>query len=936
MRKPSVIARNCEVATKQSPEVLLSSSRLKLRRLNRCAYFLLAMTLLISPIFFIPISSSYAQIISPTDTTKAPSFKRSAKVKRPSFDLPDSLFIARDSVRGDIDTIVYYTATDSSVFEVQEKKMVLTGDATLDYQNRNLAAHRIIVDFKKNTLTASSITYDSVLASTLGKQRKIIRDTARVASRGAPKITEDKTPYEGELMVFNMKTKQGTVQMGTTTMQGGYYYGEKIKQVEPKTLFVENGRYTTCAQPTPHYYFESPRMKLISGDQVFAAPVYLYIADVPVFWLPFAVFPNHAHGRTSGIIAPNYSVTGDRGFGLTHIGYYEVFDDYFDALIKTDLYTKGGYNLNFAASYMKRYLLNGPVNLTLGYSKSRTNSIDPYQTNFELAFGVPTLNISPVTTVSADLHFQSNNYTLYNAQNINDVLQQQATSNASFSTFFEDIGFSLGATYSRTQNLRNSTYQETSPSISITHSNPIFIFGSPSGNEEPKIWETLQLNYGANLTRSTIKAIVPTVRDSSQGIRGDTSYTFSEHTVISHNPSISITPKLGYISVIPSFSYSEDWLLRSKTKTAYIKIDTFAGKTHSSLAFNNTYDYGFHRVYRYNYSVSANTTMYGIANIGAFGVKAVRHTLQPSISYTYSPDLSHQEAQFYTDPITNQQVRYSKYEDDLGGGFAMGGESGTVGFSLGNDFEAKIERKITPDSSIEEKVKLLNLNFGSGYDLKQKIYSQLNVSANSNIGTFLAISGNANYSFYPRNYLGQDSTNHTLLYLGKGFLRANNIQFSLSGGFSSGTTTEGDNIDSLRKFFQLNTPEDERHMYLGGNYPGAFIAIPFRPKWNASYSVSYTENYSAFGVERNLSASLYFTLSLTKNWSFTTSTGYDMRSGQITAPNFRAHRDLDCWELNFDYRPIGIVRGFNFELRLKAPELRDIKLTRQESTYGQF
>ncbi len=817
--------------------------------------------------------------------------------------------------------------------------MILTGDATLDYKVSNMQAFRIVMDFPKNTLTATSAAFDSVLASNMGKQRRIIRDTSRVQSRGAPKLVDGNTPYEGEVIVYNMKTKQGTVELGTTSMQGGYYYGEKIKQVEPQTLFVENGRYTTCSQPTPHYYFESPRMKLISGDQVFAAPVFLYIADVPVFALPFAVFPNHATGRTSGIIAPNYSTTGDRGYGLTHLGYYYVFDDYFDALAKTDLYTKGGYNLNFAAAYMKRYLFNGPVNLTLGYSKIRNSSVDPYETDFELAFGVPTLNISPVTTLSTNLNFQSNNYALNNAQNINDVLRQTATSSASFNTSLEDIGFSFSAGYQRNQNLRDGTYQETSPSISFSRTSPIYIFGNPTGSEDANLLQTIQLNYSGNFTRSVSKSFNQIPSDTSRGFPGDTSYTYTQQTVISHSPSISISPKLGYISVTPSFNYSEDWLFRAKTKTPYMKIDTFAGKFDTIAEFNNTYNNGLHRVYRYNYSVGASTTMYGIANVGVFGVQAIRHTLQPSVSFTYTPDLSEREgeAQTYIDPITKQSVRYSKYEDDLGsGGFAMGARSGAMGFGLGNDFEAKIEHKVNADSSTVDKVKLLNLNFNSGYDLIQKIYSPLNLSANSNIGTFLAISGNAQYSFYPRNYAGGDSTDHTLISLGKGVIRANSVSFSLSGGFASSSTTEGDNVDSLRRFFQLKTPEDERHMYLGGNYPGAYISIPFRPKWNAGYSVSYTENYSALGSQRNLSASISFTLSLTKNWSFSTSAAYDLVSGQIVVPNLRVHRDLDCWELNFDYRPTGIIKGFNLEIRLKAPELRDIKLTRQESTYGQF
>ncbi len=761
-------------------------------------------------------NSAWSQIPSASDSTKPQTIKRSAKVKRPGFELPDSLFIARDSARGDIDTIVYYTAIDSSVFEVKKKKMILTGDATLDYQVRSMEAYRIVMDFTKNTLTATSGAFDSVLASNLGKQRRIIRDTSRVKSRGAPKLMDGPTPYEGEVIVFNLRTKQGTVQLGSTAMQGGYYYGEKIKQVEPKTLFVENGRYTTCSQPTPHYYFEAPRMKLISGDQVFAAPVILYIADVPVFWLPFAVFPNHASGRKTGIIPPNYSTTGNRGFGLTHLGYYQVFDDYFDALVKTDLYTKGGYNLNFAAAYMKRYLFNSPVNLTLGYSKNRNSSADPYQTNFELLFGVGTLNINPVTTFSADINFKSDNYTLYNAQSINDVLQQTANSRASFSTSLEDVGFSLSASYQRSQNLRTGEYQESSPSINFSRTSPIYPFGSPTGSEDANLLQTIQLNYGGSFSRSDQKTLHRIAADSSSGFPGDTGFIYTQQMVIAHNPSISISPKLGYIALTPSISYSEDWLLRSKTKTPRIKIYSYAGRFDTTQTFDNTYSNGFYRVDRYNFAVSAATTVYGIANIGAFGIKAIRHTLQPALSFTYTPDVSAQEAQYYIDPVSQQRIRYSKYEDDLGaGGYALGAKSGTMGFSLGNDFEAKVEHKVNADSSTEDKVKILNLNFGSGYDLIQKIFSPLGASMNTQIGTLLSISGNASYSFYPRNYLGGDSTTHTLLYLGKGVIRANNVSFSLSGGFSSQTTTEGDNLDSLRRFFHLRTPEDERHMIDG-------------------------------------------------------------------------------------------------------------------------
>src|SRR5205085_7437474 len=96
-------------------------------------------------------------------------------------------------------------------------------------------------------------------------------------------------------------------------------------------------------------------------------------------------------GRHSGIIPPNYQTTGERGYGLTHLGYYWVINDYLDAAAQTDLYTKGGYNTDFRAEYMKRYLLGGPASIHFGYGFSRFSSVDPFTKNWLLQSTLPNL-----------------------------------------------------------------------------------------------------------------------------------------------------------------------------------------------------------------------------------------------------------------------------------------------------------------------------------------------------------------------------------------------------------------------------------------------------------------------------------------------------------------------------------------------------------------
>jgi hypothetical protein len=70
---------------------------------------------------------------------------------------------------------------------------------------------------------------------------------------------------------------------------------------------------------------------------------------------------------------------------------------------------------------------------------------------------------------------------------------------------------------------------------------------------------------------------------------------------------------------------------------------------------------------------------------------------------------------------------------------------------------------------------------------------------------------------------------------------------------------------------------------------------------------------------------------LTENWKISASANYDLINKQIAAPVINVYRDLHCWEMNFNWIPRGIYGGFRFEIRVKAAQLRDLKVTKQGS-----
>ena len=896
-------------------------------------------------VVLLPCRTARSQTTAPpTDTTLL-----KLKQIRPGIELPDSLYVARDTIKGDVDTIIRYTAQDSTTFDIDSRRMTLTGQAVAQFQDRELDAHRIVMDFESNTLTSYSRNIDSVMNAQVTFHRAMTRDTTRGKYRGAPKLTEGGTMYEGEIIVYNFKTRQGTVQLGTTEMEGGFYYGEKIKQVAPKTLFVENGRYTTCDLPDPHYYFASPEMKVNMGGEIFAAPVYLYVADVPIFMLPFAVFPDHTSGRHSGLVPPSYQTQGGRGYGLTHLGYYEVWNDYLDSRIQTDIYTVGGYNIDFQTEWMKRYLLNAPASIEGAFGMTRFSSGDPYTRNWLVTATIPNLQLGYQSSLSANLNFQSVSQTggFYqnNAVNQQQYFTQQVASNAAFSTSWADAGVSLGINYSRTQSLLDGTYQENSPSLNISKTT-WFPFQSSDGSQLSPFWQALGLqtlgigyNFNAShdMTRST---------NTPNHLTDSSRFSNQESYSMLNTPSISISPKLGYFTITPSIGMADAFLVRehylTNGRVVYIRDST--GKAiDSSTAYDTTTGHSFRNLLNADASVSISTTLYGIANIGAFGIQAIRHTIQPQISLIFQPDLSSQNYQRAFNPLTGQYDYYNIFNGEPNGGIVgPPGKSATMSVSLANNFEAKIEHQVTKDSSYVDKVKLFNLNLQSGYNLETKLWSALNVSASSSVGTYFGLSGNASFSFYPSNYVGGDSTNATLLALHEGIIRPQYIQASMNGSISAPTTLEGNqNYDSLRRLFNINTPEDERALFFGGYFPGNYIDVPFHPKWNISYGLTYGQNYNYSAtittLQRNFSANVVFSLPLTQNWMFSTSASYDLINKRIIVPELDVHRDLHCWEMDFSYRPPGSpIAGFNLTIRVKAPQLQDIKLTRTENNYGEF
>ena len=806
----------------------------------------------------------------------------------------DTSLVKKDTTKktGEVDDIVDYSAKDSAIFDVKEKKLNLYNTADLKYKEYDLKAARIT--FYKDNSTLESIG---------------IPDTAHPGKYiGSPIFYEGAKKYEAYAIKYNFNTKQGNISMGATEMEGGYYLGEKIKKVSSNTYFIEQGRYTTCDKAEPDFYFGSPKMKIIQGDKVIAEPVYLFIDDVPVFAIPFGIFPNHS-GRQSGIIAPAYGDDATYGRYLSHLGYFWAINDYTDVALQGNYFTKGRIDLTGRFRYVQRYLYTGEVDL--GGSSIRIGEpgdLDKIYSD-EWQIGVThNQTIDPNTNLSANVNILSSKSYYNNSSNdLNNLLLQNAISDITLSRSWEGTPNSISINYHRDQNLVTGEVNENIPSVSFVHSQSYPFRGTNTSMLELKWYENIAYDYNAQLLDNHTKTLTAP---------GTSTFLINARAGLRQNINFSAPIKFSAFSLSPVFNYYEIWYDKYINKT-YNPVDT--------TLHVNEYS-GFKTMRYFSTGVSLNTRLIGIFNTDFMGVKGFRHTIQPSISYTYTPDFSKpfwNYYKYYTDKNGNQ-IKYSIFEQDVFGS-PPSGESQSIGLSVNNIFEMKTRGK---KDTVDNKFQVLNLSASVSYNFAADSVrlSELGLSYRTQVGNILNIGGGASFNFY-KYFDGVGRINKFLWNTDRRLADLTSVNISLSTSIQSSQEQPPSKADSLKK---------AKEQY---NFEGVYgeQAQDFTIPWAITFGYNYTESKpspTTIIINSNINAG--FNFSLTPNWKFTMSTGYDIFNKQFTAPYITVYRDLHCWEMSLDWIPIGLYRGYRFEIKIKAPQLNDVKITKETNYRGVY
>ena len=810
-------------------------------------------------------------------------------------------------------------AEDSVIVDQVHDITYLYGEARVTYEDFELDADYIRVD-KKNHLLFAKGSHDPSTHRYIGRP---------ISKQGK----ED--PLQSDSLLFDYKTKKGKLYNPASKQGENYISGGQAKKLNDDEIAYRNVIFSTCDLPYPDTHFGIVITRGIAEKhRIIAGPAYLEIEGIPLpLAIPFGFFPK-TDTRTSGVIIPTFGEDQKLGFYLRNFGYYLGISDYLDLTTTGTIYSKGSYELNTVAHYLKRYKYSGTISLSYGSHNYGLDG-DPPVRDFNITWShSQDPNANPGSTFSASVNAGTSSFYRNspgeNNYNLQALTQNNLRSTINYSRTWAGTPFNLSLGLSHSQDLTNKTVSLELPTLSFSMAslNP---FDSKDRIGDQKWYQKINISYTLQADNSVSN--IP----ETELFKGNFLLKNLQSRAVHQIPIGLSLNFLKYFQFNTSVNYTEHWYLQTIRKT-------FARGSISGLdsMVTDTVN-GFRRAGTYNLGAGLSTKLYSTIMFKKGSLEAIRQIITPTISFSYNPDFSALSYGYYKTAVSNATVpypytstNYSIFED----GFPSPGKQAGIGFSLDNTIEAKLKPKATDTSGKDRKIPIIQgLTISTFYNFAADSLklSPISFSAHSAIfnqkvnlsffGTFnpyvtqvLDSVSNGAITHYVREinrYTFQDGRLPQLT----------NFTFSMSGSLNSTTFQPHAPVQPAGSNFQNINPQQAQRLAVINSDPSAYV--DFNVPWNLSFNYSFSYNNNLINTSVSNTMMLSGDVNLTSKWKIQYNTNYDIRARKLAVSSFSVYRDLHCWDLNVQWVPFGVYKSYNVTLKVKAAILQDLKLSKR-------
>lgn len=877
------------------------------------------------------INSVFSQEGLPKDSANS-IVNDSIIVFKDSIVVTDSLKVVpvdTNSIKSPID----YSARDSMMFSVKSKKIYAYGEATLASEKMKLEAGHIVMDMD------SSLIYAEPIIDEEGNKQ------------GVPIFTQGSEKYEIDHLIFNPNTKKGVVKGVITEQSGGYLHGGTTKMHDNKEIHLIDGKFTTCDDEHPHFYLYLKKAKIVPEEKIVTSGFYFVLSDIKLKFvgLPWGYFPSFEN-RTSGIIIPGYGEEKRRGFYLKGGGYYWAFSKNMDLKVTGSKYTNGSWEFNVSSKYKKRYKYGG--NIDFKYSEFYQGNKDLedigdfsiLQTFWVKGSYARDSKANPTTSFNTSLDFGSSKHLRITSINPENFAKNNSSSSIAFTKTFPGTPFNFSANIRANQQLSENMVDLTLPTFAFSMSKQ-FPFKRKKAVGKKRWYEQISVSFRSKLENKI------SVADS---------VLFTEEALeefengFDYQVPVSTSLKLfKYFNLSPSFNY------HGRLYTKYYEQGLNTDLTTGNVT---TYDValpadgpGLYHVYDYSFSAPISTKIYGIKEFKRGRIAAIRHVLSPSVGYSYKPDFGDPKYGYYKPDILNAEDEfklYSIYGRSIFGN-APTGESGSITYSVDNNFEMKMHSNDTTEEM--KKVVLLNsLRFSGSYNFAADTmqWSDVQISANTKLLKKVNVTYSGLLEVYDINKKTGRKINKTFYESDGSIGRLSRHTVSLSGSLSSDMfkkdkkdkKTKGGNneIEDPLSENPLSdkTTEKKRIKKEGGGNED--VGYDFKMPWTLSinYNFNYINNWKPslqkYDPDITQTINLNGNISLTPKWKVTTNASYDFVDKKLVYIRSGITRDLHCWSMMFNFVPFGTYKNYMFRISVNSQMFKGVEYKKQESFIDNF
>ena len=787
-----------------------------------------------------------------------------------------------------IDKIVYYSAADSTVNDLQRRYTYLFGDAVVKYEDMELRADYIEIDFRNNELYASGVL-----------------DSSGVL-RGNPVFKQGEMEYKAREIKYNFTTQKGKISYVITTEDEGFIHGEQVKKMGDKEAFIKNGKYTTCDLEHPHYEIAFTKAKIIQHDKIVIGPAYLSFTGVPTpLALPFGFFPLEK-ARRSGLVMPSIGESSSLGFYLQDLGFYFGINDNIDLLLSADIYTRGSWAVKAQSNYVYRYKCQGKVQAAFSQTYLGERLIDStwrHSNDFKIFWNhQQDIKSHPTTRFNAHVDIVSSNYSKYNMTSTNDYLSNQYTSSINVSTSARDIFF-MDATLSYSQNTNTKAINMKLPDISMSVIQ-FYPFRKKNKVGSLKWYDNISLKWTSMFTGQI---------DTYDSLFFKPETWTNMNVGMMHTVPLVVPIKIAkLINWNTTVTLTERWYLQNYTRD--MSIDTVDDVTYGVV--NRYFHRGFDALHDLNVSSNLTTKIYLMYTFKKGGLYAIRHVVSPVLNLTYQPAFNKSTRKQYFDSIRGEYVEYSIYDGAIFGNGTQQTQA-LVQLSFGNNIEIKVRSKRDTITGFKKISLFDNLNISMHYNIAADSlnWSTLNVSGRSTLFKQLYLTFNFVFDPYIINEYGvrcnitEWKANHRLF-------RLSSTNFSVALNWR---------IDQ-NSFKKKKTDNSSGQQKDGRN------RLPWSFTFNYNFSYGLTDNIYFYRMEDTAlyNHNMVHTINVlgefyvTKKWKIGFATGYDFVHKSLSYTSVDVYRDMHCWEMAFSWIPFGYRKGWRFTINVKANVLKNV------------